>query len=209
MAATSPAGTGRRRWRPRSSSFTGAGKGRPAGMAIREDEVGRLVERRPDAVVVPTGNGHGHRPGRPCRRRRQGPPPRAAASADRGRRRPGRSPPCSSPLLVSAVSSNPSSSAGHTRRRCRIQPGRHPAVHRGVRRLQPLQGIDPPHLAERVQRPAQHRPRPDGQRLPLRHRGLHRPPGVPLPGRDGRARSWPCAWWPWSPCRWPGSSPSA
>ena len=57
MAATSPAGTGRPRSLPAASSATGAGKGRPAGMAIREDEVGRLVEQSPDAVVVPAGNG--------------------------------------------------------------------------------------------------------------------------------------------------------
>ena len=81
-------------------------------MAIREDEVGRLVERRPDAVVVPTGNGMaidlGDHAGAVAKVRRH--VLRRLLIADIVGLTLAA---VLSPLAISAVSNNPSSSAGH------------------------------------------------------------------------------------------------
>ncbi len=81
-------------------------------MAIREDEVGRLVEQRPDAVVVSTGNGMaidlGDHAGAVAKVRRH--VLRRLLTADVVGLALAA---VLSPLVVSAVSSNPSSSAVH------------------------------------------------------------------------------------------------
>jgi len=81
-------------------------------MAIREDEVGRLVERRPDAVVVPTGNGMaidlGDHAGAVAKVRRH--VLRRLLIADVVGLAIAA---VLSPMAISVVSSNPSSSTGH------------------------------------------------------------------------------------------------
>ena len=152
-------------------------------MAIREEEVEQLVERRPDAIVVPTGNGMavdlGDHAGAVARVRRH--VLRRLLIADVVGLATAA---IVSPLLVSALSSNPDDRRRPARPDHDPEPGDDPPVHRRLRRVQPLPGLDPPDLAERLQRPPQHRPRPAGERVPVRHRGLRRPPDVRLPGRE-------------------------
>ncbi len=62
--------------------------------------------------------------------------------------------------------------AGQRVGRLLLQSGDDPGVRRGLRLLRPLPRGHPPDLDERLQRPRQHRTRPDDQRVPLRDRRL-------------------------------------
>jgi len=112
-------------------------------MAIREEEVEQLVEGRPDAIVVPTGNGMaidlGDHAGAVARVRRHvlrrlliadvvawPPPPSSAAAGERAVEQPGDAADQLGPIMILNLAMIPCSS--------------------GVRRVQPLQGLDPPDL---------------------------------------------------------------
>ncbi len=144
---------------------TGAGKGRPAGMAILDPEVDEVLRAATAPLLLEQ---HGRRCGRARRRRR----PTCGVTCSGGCSPPTssvwRSPPSSDRSLVSSVSNNPDSAPDHEWTVYAFNLAVIPMFIAVFAVVRALPGDHPAHLEERLRRPREHPARPDDQRVPLR-----------------------------------------